>query len=165
MEIKINKSEFDLVMKNLNASIANFTDADNKTMDDMITVWSGGETDAPAFNKYLQRLIGANSLMTNYYHDLLVSNSEAISKIGEEYLKLDDSAANDFDANTSLNYLYGLGGTAQPPFPNGGSPSQPTFPTGGNIPGQSPFQVGDAPAKPQGNSPLFDALQQNGVTP
>lgn len=142
MEIKINKMEFDTVMTNLNNSINNFTDENNATMDDMITVWSLGETDAPAFNQYLQRLIGANSLLTNYYHKLLVSNSEAINKIGLEYMKLDDSAANDFDANTSVNYLYGAGNTIQPPFPNGGMPTTP-----------------------QPSSPLTELFEQNGVMP
>ena len=107
MEIKINKAEFDTVMKELNASIEQFQDAENGIMNEMITVWSSGETTAPAFKEYLHRLIGANSLLTNYYHSLLVCNSEAIAKIGADYLELDNALAYQTQDVTEVNLVYG----------------------------------------------------------
>ncbi|MCM1172604.1 MAG: YwqI/YxiC family protein [Clostridium sp.] len=111
MEIKINKAEFDAVMRALNTSIAQFTDDGNAIMGEMITIWASGETDAPAFNQYLHRLIGANSLLTNYYHTLLVSNSAAIQKIADDYLELDDTSANQVTDTIIPNLIYSVGGT------------------------------------------------------
>ncbi len=106
MEIKIDKAEFDAVMRALNTSIEQFEDADFNQMDEIVTVWATGETTAPAFNQYLHRMLGARNLMSHYYYELLKSNYTAIENIAASYMELDSSASSQVQQTTSVNNIF-----------------------------------------------------------
>lgn len=107
METKIDKTEFDAVMRALNTSIEQFEDADFTQMDEIVTVWASGETTAPAFTQYLHRMLGARNLMSHYYYELLKSNYTAIENIAASYMELDRSSSSQVEETISANNIFG----------------------------------------------------------